>query len=893
MIATTVALLLTATPTPAPGSANLWVEAEQFADRGGWLVESQFIEQMGSSYLLAQGLSGPAADAVTQVTPPRAGRYAGWARTRNWVPDMQPAPGRWQLLVGGQASAELGTAPTAEWVWQRAGTWDLPAAPTELRLRDLTGEYGRCDVLLLSTDLAFEPAPGQAAWADLRAAVSDLDLTPREGGAREVVVVGGGVAGALAAIAAARHGASVALIQDRPVLGGNASEEVRVGVAGAAINQMRGWREGGLVEEARREALAHGNWSKGLAAMAAAEPRLALFLSTRCSGAMVVDGQITAVEGIEALTSRRLTVRGKLFVDATGDGTLGALAGAEYRVGREAREVYDESIAPATADRQTLGSTLLYGLRDTGIAAPFKPPAWARQFPDEASLPHRNHAGGGAFWWCEYGNRRDTIADAELIRDELLKIVYGVWDHLKNHCVQSPEFERHAFSWVGTVAGKRESRRLLGDYVMTQHDIQGGRRFADQVAYGGWPIDLHVDIDDPGPPNIFVGVPLYTIPFRSLYSRNIGNLLLAGRDISVSHVALGSVRVMATCGLMGQAAGTAAAFCAATGLSPRQLGQQRIGELQQRLLRDDAGLLDLPLRELDNLAQRATVTASSSVASRPFRREQVQPATLHTGHCDRAAILPAPAGRLRTATLLLVNSSQAPLPATVELRPLAAGVVTATPPVATLTRPVPPGRHWVQFDLDADLGGAPWLAVILRQAKELSWPLTNNAPPHVSRAWYNPGAQDWNPAGEFYCVVTDPAPPEVSGAAAAKVTDGWSRAQGDDYAGWLSDPAQPLPAHVELRWPTPQRVTRVEVLFDPNYDEQYPRKLVAPELVRDYRLLGEVEGQWVELAAVRDNYQPFRRHAWAAQRLSALRLEILRTGGDPAARVFELRAYER
>ena len=441
----------------------------------------------------------------------------------------------------------------------------------------------------------------------------------------DVVVVGGGMAGVCAAIAAARNGASVVLIQDRPVLGGNSSSEIRMHIVGADCHGSRkdtDARETGILEELRLECAVRNPqrsasmWDLLLYEWVRREPNITLLLNTSCIGVqMASENRIGAVIALRNSTEDLFTVRGKIFIDCSGDGRLGVEAGAEFRKGREGRDEFGESLAPPKPDEKTLGSSVLFIARKYDRPMPFKPPDWIRKFPRCEDLPHRPHTYWGyGYWWIEWGGELDTIKDNERIRDELLAIALGVWDHIKNSGLH-PDSENWALEWLGFLPGKRESRRFVGDYILTQHDLQRGEVFEDGVAYGGWPIDLHPPegIDTKEPPNTSVHVPLYNIPFRCLYSRNIDNLLFAGRNISATHVAFGSTRVMGTCSVMGQAVGTAAALCVRYNCTPRELGKEAIKELQQILLKQDAYIIGVTNSDPYDIARTAEVRASSEV----------------------------------------------------------------------------------------------------------------------------------------------------------------------------------------------------------------------------------------------------------------------------------------
>ena len=443
----------------------------------------------------------------------------------------------------------------------------------------------------------------------------------------DVAVVGGGMAGVCAALAAARHGAKVVLTQDRPVLGGNSSSEIRVHVTGADCSGGRPHaRESGILEELRLEEATRNPqraatiWDLILWEAVTAEPNITLLLNTTLTGVTMRDAQlIDALHASRESTQDRYQIMATLFLDATGDGRLGADAGADFRYGREGAQEHDEPHAQGP-DAKTMGCSILWQARDMGQPMPFTPPPFARLFETCDDLPHRSHTElCHGHWWIEYGGELSIIKDYELIRDELLACMMGVWDHIKNRC-SAVDATNWALTWFSCVPGKRESRRLLGDHILTETDLLSCVQFPDAVCHGGWPIDTHPPggIHSPEPPCDFIGTPdVYGIPLRCLYSRNVNNLLMAGRNASCTHMAMASTRVMATCAVMGQAAGTAAALAIARRCHPRELAGSHIRELQQTLLRDDCYIPGvLPDDPLDILRD-ATVTASSEADGSP------------------------------------------------------------------------------------------------------------------------------------------------------------------------------------------------------------------------------------------------------------------------------------
>ena len=427
----------------------------------------------------------------------------------------------------------------------------------------------------------------------------------------EVCVIGGGMAGLCAALAAARNGARTLLLQDRPMFGGNASSEVRMWICGA---HGRDNKESGLLEEIQLENLYRNPgrnypmWDHVLWEKARFQPNLEFQLNCSVTDAHCEDGQIAAVEAWQLTTQTWHRVRARQFIDCSGDSILGAVTAADWRWGRESRAEFGEDIEPEHADRRTMGHTILIQMHRGDEPQAFVPPRWAYRFDSPDEFPYRlNGVNPHNFWWLELGGIDDTIRDTERIRDELLRCAYGVWDYIKNRAPQREKAANWSIHWIGMLPGKRESRRYVGDHILTQGDIEAGGAFADTVAFGGWTMDDHhpAGLLYPDAPTIHHPAPSpYGIPYRCLYSRNIGNLLFAGRNISVTHAALSSTRVMATCALLGQAAGTAAALCSRHASSPRELGRSRLGELQQTLLDDDCFLPGIR-REPDGLAREA------------------------------------------------------------------------------------------------------------------------------------------------------------------------------------------------------------------------------------------------------------------------------------------------
>ena len=431
----------------------------------------------------------------------------------------------------------------------------------------------------------------------------------------DVCVVGGGIAGMCAAVAAARHGANTILINDRPVLGGNASSEIRMWLCGAHGLNMR---ETGMIEELclennyRNPESNFSIWDSVLYEFAKFQPNLEVFLNCSVNDAKMKDGKVASVRGWQGTAETWHNFEADIFIDCSGDSVLSTLTGADYRVGREARAEFGEDIEPEVADRKTMGMSCLIQARETNHKVTYIPPKWARVFETDEQLANRGHGfkGTNNFWWMELGGEDDSIHDTEKLRDELLAIAFGVWDHVKNrgdHGADNWELD-----WVGFLPGKRESRRYLGAYILTQNDVRAEGRFDDLIAYGGWTMDDHnpAGFRYPGQPTIFHPAPSpYGIPYRCLYSRNVPNLMFAGRNVSVTHAALSSTRVMNTCGTLGQAAGTAAAIATREKCLPAGVYDNFIDELRQTLADDDS-YLPWYTRKVSEICRSASLTAS-------------------------------------------------------------------------------------------------------------------------------------------------------------------------------------------------------------------------------------------------------------------------------------------
>lgn len=565
----------------AHSADQVLVEAESFSDKGGWLVDQQFVHSMGSPYLLAHGMGMPVANAKTTVAFPSAGIYAVWVRTKNWIPGKWDAPGRFQLVVAGKTlDTVFGTA--TGWTWQKGGTVEVTGGKCEIELKDLTGFEGRCDAIFFSKNKGSVPPNSLKEMTGWRDSLLGITSEPQVTEAFDLVVAGGGIAGCAASLAAEKQGLKVALIHDRPVLGGNASSEVRVhteGIHGKSAGILKGldtkhWPNG--------SAEAIQDTEKRQKTMDAAKG-VCQFLSWRAYAANTEGTRITSVDAKHVETGELRRFTAPVFIDATGDGWLGVWAGAEHTYGRESRDKYGELWdkhgelwSPKKPDNRVMGSSVLWNSTNTGQPSTFPEVPWAMDVAkDKAAI-------NGEWYWEYSSNDKHQISDAEEIRDHMFRAIYGSFANAK----KNPANANVKLLWVAHMLGKRESVRLVGDYVYTQADAVSQTYFPDTVVEEQRDIDVHYQQVlangkyDFLSTALFMKVKTYYIPFRCLYSKNISNLMMAGRCFSCSHIGLGGPRVMNTTGQMGVATGYAAALCKKHGKDPRGIYKDHIEELK-------------------------------------------------------------------------------------------------------------------------------------------------------------------------------------------------------------------------------------------------------------------------------------------------------------------------
>ncbi len=589
-------------------ASDILLETESFDNHGGWKLDTQFITEMGSPYLLAHGLGKSVDDANTTINVDQSGTYHVFVRTKDWVArwKAEGEPGRFQVMVNGTALKETFGTKSPEWFWHDGGEVKLAAGENKISLHDLTGFDGRCDAIYFTQGDESPPndANNLASWRREKLGLTEK-ITSKNG--YDLVVVGGGYSGMGAALSAARAGCKVALIQNRPVLGGNGSSEVRVWAMGN-IRRGKYPRIGEIVDEFSD----HAKKSPGTyeefedakkEAIVRDEKNIDLFLNHHAYKVDTTGEHITAVYAFDTRTSAHSKIEGTLFCDATGHGTIGEFAKADWDMEK--------------SGRMGMSNMWAWGEGENDVNFPKTP--WALDLAMKDFPYPRDHHGQ---WFWESGFDKDAIGDAEGIRDWNLRAVYGAFNAMKNR--DGADKHKTAFlTWIAYIGGPRESRRLIGDVLLTEEDVVSKRDFPDGCVPSTWSIDLHYpkkQYAEKFPDNPFISVAVhgkgvdrsygYPVPYRCFYSRNIDNLFMAGRCISVSHEALGTVRVMKTCGMMGEVVGKAASVCILRNCFPR--------DVYERYWSDLDGLLKLPGKAYrENVKAEFTIPDDALISAGP------------------------------------------------------------------------------------------------------------------------------------------------------------------------------------------------------------------------------------------------------------------------------------
>ena len=893
---------------------KIWIDALDFDRKGGWKEDTQFTHLTGSGYLIAADEPGvPVEDAAISVKVPQKDTYRVWVRDRNWLRPHNP--GTFSLLVNGKNNGViLGQQPSDAWIWEIAGDFELEGT-VELAMHDLTGYFGRFSSILITNDFDYVPPRETDRMHTERAKIKGLPTGITDGGHYDVIIAGGGPGGMPAAVACARLGIKTLLLHNRPVLGGNGSSEVGITFDGAEVAHPRA-REGGIAEEIRRlrdrETETFGEWTRAMEKIVAEEKNLTVVYNTHVTG-VEMENEST-IKGVVALNILELTksrYTGKIFIDCTGDAWIGYHAGAKYRFGREAVYQHNEDMAPDIADTQTMSGCIRGGslpfIYEGDEETEFHAPVWVPKLPETDEEFGRVILRPRMFWWLEAPNTYDDMYDGEQTRDALFLVILGFFDHIKNHWSGKDTLKKTKFRIASIFDGRRESRRLIGDYILTQDDCIEGKKFDDSISYSGWALDIHhpegIYSGKKGPLYCAKGVNLPNIPYRCIYSKNIDNLFFAGRNVSVTHIALGTVRVQNTIATLGQAAGTAAAMCIKLGETPRGIYQRHMKDLQQLLIKNDQYIPGFKNEDPNDPCLTATVTASSVSQTEVFNPKHGSNGPLVPMSEDRVAVsgFNPNRGDINQLYLKLHSSNKEDTKVTVFARAIGdldtqAGQDSAP---ATAVANVPYGEGWVHFPIQIKIDPSQYrdgayLMVWVEACEGISWASLDNLS-NYRRIGTRDGRGGWSYLGGKCYQFSIKKPDEIiADCSPENVINGHSRILSEKEYEWVSDPAETLPQWLEVKFKEKTEINYISLVFDTDMTNPgtcFGFKFEGvPVCVKKYDVELFDGTRWIQIADVEENFMRKCNHNFDPISAEKIRINVHSTWGDRSARITEIRA---
>ncbi len=906
----------------------IWKDATEFENIGGFNIETQFAQEMGQGYLFAccDTPGVPVKPCSGKITVEEDGMYRVWIRTKNWYPSH--SPGKLKVLLDGKyLGNEIGALPISAWYFEVVGDIKLAKGEHTIKVEDTTGYFGRFSSIIVTDDMDFVPSSDPTKMREQRAEMKNISLVNECEEEFDVVVAGAGPGGVPAAIAAARKGMKVALLNSRPVLGGNSSNEGTVGFDGAYVAHAN-MRETGVADEIRRiRDFNQISWQAALEILVEKEPNITIFKNNFVIDAKVEDGVIKTVTALDCINAVMTIYKGKMFIDATGDGWLAYYSGAKYRIGREAKWQHGEEFAPEVADSDTMSGCLMgtskgrqllgYYAEEQEEDVPFVAPDWAVKLPEGKALyrePNRMETGE---WWIENPNNYDDLWEQERVRDELLRLNLGFFHWLKNSYHRRDVVRKHKIVGFGKYNAKRETRRIMGDYIMTQNDCKGAR-FEDAIAYCGWSLDVHhpkgILSGHEGPFYANAKVPVTHFPFRCIYSKNIKNLMMAGRCASVTHLALGTARIQNTIATMGQAAGTACAVCVKQGIYPRDIYNTQMKEFQQLLLKDGMFIPELKNADENDKARLATVTASSTSKVEPYITASGVEGEYH---------------KITGTVAACMNLSKSPEYAKAKLKNCGDNTmlkVSLAKMKNTADYENMEILETIDFELEKGFEGMaqfPFkfggigavkenkdatnnvmfdsfsLAIVIsvEEDSEVCWKrfdftsFTKTKSEKINDYRWQSGIPYYS---NSYVFAFYDEEYELANCSPKNVINGYSRIVDKEQYAWVSDPKEALPQWIEIKLPEAVEVSEVQITYDTDLTSPRFSYLVMPtakNTVKDYTVQVKVDGEYIEVASAKGNYASKCNHSFGKVTTDIVRVNVNATWGSESAKIFEIRVY--
>lgn len=889
---------------------KIWIDAAGFDDYGGFYLETQFVQEMGQAYLLALDRPGiPVESAKTNFQIATNGVYRIWIRTKNWL--KKYAPGRLKMSIDGEVfKKEIGTQPNGKWYWELAGDINLSPGTHIINVEDNTGYFGRFADIVITDDYDYVPEHDVIRMRKERAIIRGENLDSVNLGYFDLIVAGAGPGGVPTAIAAARKGLKVALISARSGLGGNASDEGTVGLDGAASHHY-GMREGGIAEEIRRCHDAKNlSWEGAMTELVNNEKNISVFYNLFIIDAEVHNNKIEKVYALNGIEVKIYTLSGTFFSDCTGDGWLGYYSGAKYRIGREARHEFDESLAPIEPDGNTMSGCIMgtyhgnqvlgYYAEDVGHPVPFQAPEWAIKLPEGDDLHREPGRLTSGEWWVENTTDWDDLWDQEVVRDELLRLNLGYFHWIKNSYRRKKLTRNLEIKSFGKYNARRENRRLVGDCILTEKDCVNGIVFEDAISYCGWSLDVHhprgIYSGAEGPFYSDVAVKLCTIPYRCLYSTNICNLFFAGRCISVSHLALGTVRVESTLATLGQAVGTAAALCVKERITPRDVYTDKIVTLQQILLRDDLYIPGVTNLDTMDVARRAKVEASSK-GKIPYQCKRGVIASWESLGTDIAMSCNYEKSMDRVELMLKNESDEERQLVIFLLKMEGSGQFEKASAIEKITTMIPgkfEGYFPVEFTDTIKGKSFKSIGIKINAVADVFWQKIDycsdgrrRGKPLKEGFWETDSSNSMIVNFSKENVIYADTDPE-------QVINGSNRIMSEKIYAWQSDNG--LPQWLDLEWEDKQQIEQIVLTLDtdmanPSYS--YLSRKTIPDTIKDFDVLCEdSSGSLYPVANVTDNFM--RKVIININKIKTrrLRVKVNSTWGKNTAKIIEVRVYE-